>query len=205
MAFRRNAALTQRLMRNNTVLVPLALLYCVLLAASWSPDSMSLLLPGGAATEAAGAVPLTNQRAILFIPELEGISKLFSRPLTAISAWAHLQFINLFCGRWIWSDGVCRLRPPIACPALEVQQRRRGVWLRPAQAHQALRTDAPRTRRHEHGRGYLALHPAVCRAGAARLYQPPAHVRAAAHVAARAPGAPAHLQHAHAGQLRADA
>jgi hypothetical protein len=46
MAVAPSAAITQRSARSNTPLVVLALLYGVVLLASWSPDTLQLMMPG---------------------------------------------------------------------------------------------------------------------------------------------------------------
>jgi hypothetical protein len=46
MALAPSAPITQRSARSNTPLVVLALLYGVVLLASWSPDTIHLMMPG---------------------------------------------------------------------------------------------------------------------------------------------------------------
>lgn len=47
--------LTERLMQSEAIFVPLSLLYGVLLWRSWTPDTLSLMMPGSLAAGFAGA------------------------------------------------------------------------------------------------------------------------------------------------------
>ena len=84
--------------RAEAALFPLCLLYLALLVTSWSPDTMSVLLPGSLAEGLAGG--RFNPQ---FCPALTGVAELFSRPATAASVWVHLLVINLFAARSIWA------------------------------------------------------------------------------------------------------
>lgn len=103
MAFRPKADMTVKLLHNSVTLVPLALLYSVMLFASWTPDHLSVLMPGS--LEAALQSITSGQPKVMFVPSVAGISQIFAMPLTAVSVWAHLQFVSCFCARWIWMDG----------------------------------------------------------------------------------------------------
>jgi len=46
---------TQRLLRPDAIFVPLAVTYGILLARSWSPDTLSLMMPGSFRQGFAGA------------------------------------------------------------------------------------------------------------------------------------------------------
>ena len=85
---------------------PLAVLYVVLLALSWQPDTVSLMLPGSLEEGLRTGAPQ-------FFPSLSGIMALLSRRATAASAWVHLLTINAFSGRHIYLDGL-RRRLPVA-------------------------------------------------------------------------------------------
>eukprot|EP00193_Tetraselmis_chui_P001250 CAMPEP_0177754718 /NCGR_PEP_ID=MMETSP0491_2-20121128/2160_1 /TAXON_ID=63592 /ORGANISM="Tetraselmis chuii, Strain PLY429" /LENGTH=191 /DNA_ID=CAMNT_0019270123 /DNA_START=27 /DNA_END=599 /DNA_ORIENTATION=+ len=61
-------------------LMPVALIYLVLLAVSWQPDTLSLMMPGSVKEGLATGKPQ-------FFPSLDGISQLFSRSITAASLW----------------------------------------------------------------------------------------------------------------------
>ncbi len=72
---------TQRLLRPDAIFVPLAVTYGVLLARSWSPDTLSLMMPGSFRQGFAGAqlhlaACLLPQRE----PRLDVISRLSCQP-----------------------------------------------------------------------------------------------------------------------------
>ena len=75
-------------------LAPPCVAYLLLLVASWSPDTLSLMMPGSleAGLSAGGFNPQ-------FFPSLGGISTLLSRRAVAASAWMHLACVNLFVAR----------------------------------------------------------------------------------------------------------
>lgn len=99
MALAPRAPLTSALAsRAEAALSPLCALYLALLATSWSPDTMSVLLPGSLREGLAGGG--FNPQ---FFPALAGVAELFSRPATAASVWVHLLVINLFAARSIWA------------------------------------------------------------------------------------------------------
>ena len=99
MALAPRAPLTSALAsRAEAALAPLCLLYLALLVTSWSPDTMSVLLPGSLAEGLSGG--RFNPQ---FFPALAGVAELFSRPATAASVWVHLLVINLFAARSIWA------------------------------------------------------------------------------------------------------
>ena len=74
----RSAAAT--FLRSPLPLVPLCVAYLALLCASWSPDTLSLMMPGSLAEGLATGQPQ-------FFPRLDGIMTLLSRRVTASSAW----------------------------------------------------------------------------------------------------------------------
>ncbi|KXZ45237.1 hypothetical protein GPECTOR_57g527 [Gonium pectorale] len=80
--------------------VPLSLAYLVLLVMSWSPDTLSIMMPGSLAEGLAGGF---NPQ---FFPRLEGISALFARLPVAASALLHILVINLFAGRVVLLEGL---------------------------------------------------------------------------------------------------
>lgn len=99
MALAPRAPLTSALAsRAEAALTPLCILYFFLLFTSWSPDTMSVLLPGSLAEGLSGGK--WNPQ---FFPALAGVAELFSRPATALSVWVHLLVINLFAARSIWA------------------------------------------------------------------------------------------------------
>lgn len=106
MAFFPRMKLTKDLLTNARCLIPLAVMYAVLLCTSWTPESASLLFPGD--LETAMAEAMAGKPGLHFVPTIAGICQLLSAPLTAVSAWAHLQFIAFFCARYIWMDGLVK-------------------------------------------------------------------------------------------------
>jgi Domain of unknown function (DUF4281) len=103
MALKPRARITKDLLASGKVLVPFALLYAALLASSWSPHSLDLLLPGS--FQAGVEQMRVGKFSLQFVPTVSSVGRLLSEPLAALSAWAHLQFISFFCARWIWLDG----------------------------------------------------------------------------------------------------
>ena len=97
---------SRHLLRSLRPFAPLAVLYVVLLALSWQPDTVSLMLPGSLEEGLRTGTPQ-------FFPSLRGIMALLSRRATAASAWVHLLTINAFSGRHIYLDGL-RRRVPVA-------------------------------------------------------------------------------------------
>ena len=75
-------------------LAPPCVTYLLLLVASWSPDTLSLMMPGS--LEAGLSKGGFNPQ---FFPSLNGIAELLSRRNVAASAWMHLACVNLFVGR----------------------------------------------------------------------------------------------------------
>mmetsp|Transcript_16958 Transcript_16958/g.41810 ORF Transcript_16958/g.41810 Transcript_16958/m.41810 type:complete len:255 (-) Transcript_16958:333-1097(-) len=79
--------------KSHLPLVPLCVLYLALLVASWSPDTLSLIMPGSIEEGLADGFKMQ------FVPRLDGIMELLSRRTTAASAWLHIACINFFVGR----------------------------------------------------------------------------------------------------------
>ena len=100
----RSAAATY--LRSPLPLVPLCVAYLALLCASWSPDTLSLMMPGSLAEGLATGQPQ-------FFPRLDGIMTLLSRRVTAASAWLHIACINFFVGRFA-ATRAAELRMPVA-------------------------------------------------------------------------------------------
>lgn len=69
-------------------------LYAALLIRSWTPETLSLMMPGS--LEEGLATGKTQ-----FIPTLSSIMTLLSARATATSAWAHLLCLNLFVARHV--------------------------------------------------------------------------------------------------------
>ena len=83
-----------RFTRSALPLAPLCVAYLALLVASWSPDTLALMMPGSleAGLSGGGFNPQ-------FFPKLEGIVTLLSRRAVAASAWLHVACVNYFVGR----------------------------------------------------------------------------------------------------------
>ncbi|KAL4427483.1 hypothetical protein ABPG77_000772 [Micractinium sp. CCAP 211/92] len=90
---------TRAAVRSPLVLAPICVVYGLLLAWSWQPDTFSLVLPGSWAEGFKGGF---NPQ---FMPSLAGICTLFSRWLTAASLWVHLLAVNLFAARDMYLQG----------------------------------------------------------------------------------------------------
>lgn len=101
-------------------LLPLVLCYGILLAHSWQPDTLSLLLPGSLSAGLSGGF---NPQ---FFPSLSGIGQLFARVVTAASLWVHLLAINLFAARQVYLDGVQRYCHGSACLILAIHRPAKG-------------------------------------------------------------------------------
>ncbi|GAX81942.1 hypothetical protein CEUSTIGMA_g9370.t1 [Chlamydomonas eustigma] len=86
-------------MKSAWPVIPIALAYGLLLANSWSPDTLSLIMPGSLEEGLQGGIYPQ------FFPKLEGIMVLFQRPATAASWLLHICAINLFLGRSIYLEG----------------------------------------------------------------------------------------------------
>jgi hypothetical protein len=66
---------------------------CAANATLWSPDTLSLIMPGSIEEGLADGFKMQ------FVPRLDGIMELLSRRTTAASAWLHIACINFFVGR----------------------------------------------------------------------------------------------------------
>jgi len=99
-------AVTQGVARTRWPLVALALAYAVLLAASWEPDTLSLMMPGSL-SEGLSAGKFAPQ----FFPTLEGVSRLFARPFAAASFLVHVAAVNLVAARAVFWDASARRVP----------------------------------------------------------------------------------------------
>jgi hypothetical protein len=91
---------TRRVMATPLSLVPVGVAYAVLLAWSWQPDTLALVLPG---SWEQGLVGGWNPQ---FLPSLSGIVTLFSRVPTAASLWVHLLAVDLFAARHMYLEGL---------------------------------------------------------------------------------------------------
>lgn len=82
------------------LLLPLIVIYAVLLVNSYSPDTLSLILPGSLKEGLSGGF---NPQ---FIPKLANISTLFSRVGVTASLWVHLLAVNAFCAFSLMHRGI---------------------------------------------------------------------------------------------------
>jgi hypothetical protein len=85
-------------------LLPPATAYIILLAASWRPDTFSVLLPGSL------AAGLGGRWRPQFFPRLAGVAALFSRPATAASLAVHLAAVGLLAARQAYMCGLQQRR-----------------------------------------------------------------------------------------------
>ncbi|MCO5576698.1 hypothetical protein L7F22_030513 [Adiantum nelumboides] len=84
-----HATWTKKLVESSVPYVVLGVLYVYLLVLSWSPETLPLMFASK-----------------YWLPELPGIMRMFSSPLTVTSAWLHLLAVDLFAGRQIYLDGL---------------------------------------------------------------------------------------------------
>ncbi|KAL9231325.1 hypothetical protein vseg_006566 [Gypsophila vaccaria] len=83
------AELTKKTMRSSLPYVGLGILYAYLLRLSWTPDTIRLMFSSK-----------------YWLPELEGIAKMFSNEMTLASAWIHLLVVDLYAARQVYEDGL---------------------------------------------------------------------------------------------------
>ncbi|KAK9683199.1 hypothetical protein RND81_10G122900 [Saponaria officinalis] len=83
------AELTKKTMKSSLPYVVLGLLYTYLLWLSWTPDTIRLMFASK-----------------YWLPELQGIAKMFSSEMTLASAWIHLLVADLFAARQVYQDGL---------------------------------------------------------------------------------------------------
>lgn len=100
---------SRKWLSSNLVFLPLAAAYLCLLIQSWTPDTLSIIMPGS--LEAGLSSGFNPQ----FFPKLEGIAELFSRPSVAASWLLHVMVINLFAAKTVLLEGEVLALP---CPAL---------------------------------------------------------------------------------------
>ncbi|KAG0581439.1 hypothetical protein M758_4G265300 [Ceratodon purpureus] len=80
---------TKRLVESDLPFVVLGAMYIYLLALSWTPETLNLMFASK-----------------YWLPELPGITRMFSSTITVASAWIHLLVADLFCGRYVFLDGL---------------------------------------------------------------------------------------------------
>ncbi|KAG6555772.1 hypothetical protein Mapa_003012 [Marchantia paleacea] len=79
---------TDKLMRSEIPYFILGAGYIYLLALSWTPETLGLMFSSK-----------------YWLPELPGITRMFSSTITVASAWLHLLAADLFAGRQVFLDG----------------------------------------------------------------------------------------------------
>lgn len=96
--------LTRHSVRSNLPLALLGVAYSAVLLASWSSDTLHLMMPGSLEEGLKGGF---NPQ---FFPTLESVQALFGRPFTAASFLLHVLAINLIAARSAFIDGArCRV------------------------------------------------------------------------------------------------
>ncbi|XP_057522229.1 protein ABA DEFICIENT 4, chloroplastic-like isoform X3 [Amaranthus tricolor] len=80
---------TKKTMRSSIPYLVLGLLYAYLLYRSWTPETIRLMFASK-----------------YWLPELQGIAKMFSSEMTLASAWIHLLVVDLFAARQVYQDGL---------------------------------------------------------------------------------------------------
>ncbi|XP_009781745.1 protein ABA DEFICIENT 4, chloroplastic [Nicotiana tabacum] len=83
------AKLTRKVMKSSIPYIGFGLLYAYLLYLSWTPDTIQLMFASK-----------------YWLPELPGITKMFSNEMTLASAWIHLLAVDLFAARQVYHDGL---------------------------------------------------------------------------------------------------
>lgn len=89
MVFAPHSGLTKRSMESNIPYVVLGALYAYLLFLSWTPETLRLMFASK-----------------YWLPELPGITRMFSSDLTTASAWLHLLTVDLFAARQVFQNGL---------------------------------------------------------------------------------------------------
>lgn len=82
---------TEHLMSSSLPSVLLGFVYLYLLALSWTPNTIRCMFASK-----------------YWMPELPGITQMFSSTLTVASAWIHLLALDLFAARHVYLDGLKR-------------------------------------------------------------------------------------------------
>lgn len=80
---------TKKLVENDIPFIVLGAMYVYLLFLSWTPETLGLMFASK-----------------YWLPELPGITRMFSSTITVASAWIHLLVADLFCGRYVYLDGL---------------------------------------------------------------------------------------------------
>ncbi|CAK9219335.1 unnamed protein product [Sphagnum troendelagicum] len=80
---------TKKLAETSFPYMVLGALYIYLLSLSWTSETLRLMFSSK-----------------YWLPELPGITRMFSSTITVASAWIHLLAVDLFCGRHVYLDGL---------------------------------------------------------------------------------------------------
>ncbi|KAH9298803.1 hypothetical protein KI387_030485, partial [Taxus chinensis] len=89
MVFAPHTELTKRSMESSIPYIVLGAMYTYLLGISWTSETLRLMFASK-----------------YWLPELPGITRMFSSDLTVASAWLHLLAVDLFAARQVFRDGL---------------------------------------------------------------------------------------------------
>lgn len=89
MIFAPNQPFTRKFVESPLPYLVLGALYLYLLSLSWTPETLSLMFASK-----------------YWLPELPGITRMFSSTLTVASAWIHLLAVDLYAARQVFLDGL---------------------------------------------------------------------------------------------------
>ncbi|GLT41153.1 hypothetical protein SLA2020_152380 [Shorea laevis] len=89
MVFAPKAELTKKVMESSIPFVVLGIVYACLLYLSWTPDTLKLMFASK-----------------YWLPELPGITKMFSNEMTIASGWIHYLVVDLYAARQIFLYGI---------------------------------------------------------------------------------------------------
>ncbi|KAG0593433.1 hypothetical protein M758_1G322300 [Ceratodon purpureus] len=80
---------TKKIVQSDLPFIALAMMYIYLLSLSWTSETAGLMFASK-----------------YYLPELPGITRMFSNTISVASAWIHLLVADLFCGRYVFLDGL---------------------------------------------------------------------------------------------------
>ncbi|GLJ47889.1 hypothetical protein SUGI_1011220 [Cryptomeria japonica] len=89
MVFVPHSELTKRSMESSIPYIILGAMYTYLLGISWTSETLRLMFASK-----------------YWLPELPGITRMFSSDLTVASAWLHLLAVDLYAARQVFRDGL---------------------------------------------------------------------------------------------------
>lgn len=80
---------TKKLMESELPFLAMGAMYLYLMTLSWTPETAGLMFASK-----------------YYLPELPGITRMFSSSITVASAWIHLLLADLACARYVYLDGL---------------------------------------------------------------------------------------------------